>query len=491
MFRKTAAIGALMMLLALPAQAYENQAAGFSINDRSPQLTVQSIKSYSYTNDNFAVKNPMAIYSIYHYSAAEAAELTGCSFSTAMFEKAYDDLALLQRSELSLGTVPMPLLDLQKYAGASVGGDSVVALGMVDFSKLKPEISIGKVRGRKVITLTYYIGQNDMITYAVKTSFASDNDILYILSSAAFKYDDKADKVGEATEEAPAAAQNKDVRETAAGDSEEDLQKLKKILDIEYLTEDQVDKSLVKFSENKHQKMLKDFRTFAPSGQQNALICHDSMTGKEMKLPKEWVYANYFINKKDMMPENVELSIGLAMPLKTAVKMAENNSEFIRQVSDGNENTNLDIKTGSQPGRPAKEYMRLLLSDYDTSLTTVSFKLLENEADANLFPGRNNESFFIKKYIAAVIDETMDELKKFRNKDIFRLNNYSYDIRTAPAKLYIDLDSNVTLLNDYSLDNLFRITYGKDNTGSVLLLTEKDKAARAPEIQQIIDSWQF
>lgn len=499
MFRKTAALGALMMLLALPAQAYENPAAGFSIKDRSPQLTVQSIKSYSYAGDNFAVQNPVTIYSVYHYTAGEVNKLTGCEFSTAMFDKTYDDLALLQRSELSLDTVPVPLLDLRRYAGTSLGSGDVVAynMGNVDFDKLKPEISISKIKGRKIITLTYYIGQSDLITYAVKTSFVSDNNILYILSSAAIKHDDK---IGEAVEDAVGKAKEQGVEGTADGAAAEDIHKLKKMLDIQYLTGDQVDESLIKFSENKHKKMLRDFRTFAPSGSTDALICHDSMTGKELKLPKEWLYANFFINKKNMNPKDAELSVGFAMPMETAVKMAETtrNSNFIKEVSETGEITGMDtgvIQIGSigsdiTAGRldgPAEEYLRLLLDDYDTSLTTISFRLPENEVDSSLFTDRNTSSFLIKGYIAAF----MDELKKLGHDEIIRLNDYTCGVNITPAKLYIDLDSNVTMLKDYGLNNLFSVVYSKDNSGSVLWLTEKDKTARKPEIQGIVDSWQF
>jgi hypothetical protein len=130
--KKCAALAAVLVLCAGTAYAYENSYAGYSVKDGKPFYKLESKKTYAYTEmSSREVANEDAVQktaaNIVNYCTAEdMTQILGTDFSTAYFDAEWDKLAILERSELSLKTVPTPLLDLDKYAAYDHNGNVTI-----------------------------------------------------------------------------------------------------------------------------------------------------------------------------------------------------------------------------------------------------------------------------------------------------------------------------------------------------------------------------
>ena len=131
--KKSAILAAVLVLAASNAYAYENSYAGYSVKDGDPYVRMEMNKLYAFSSAqssdiakimqetsketkkqdkdkslNFLDKY-QGINSVNYYTAAEMKDIIGTDFSTAYFDAEYEKLALLERSQLNLNTVPTPL----------------------------------------------------------------------------------------------------------------------------------------------------------------------------------------------------------------------------------------------------------------------------------------------------------------------------------------------------------------------------------------------
>lgn len=119
--KKSAVVAIVLSMLTTQAWAYENLQAGYSVQDKNPYYKVESNKVYGFSNisatslEKLEKMHKGSVHIVNYYTAEDMKEIIGEDFSTEYFNKQYDKLAVLQQSALNLNTVPMPLLQMDKY----------------------------------------------------------------------------------------------------------------------------------------------------------------------------------------------------------------------------------------------------------------------------------------------------------------------------------------------------------------------------------------
>lgn len=215
--KKGAALAAALVLCAGTAYAYENSYAGYSVKDGKPFYKLESKKAYAYTEmssrdvaSEDAVQKTAANI-VNYYTAEDMTQILDADFSTAYFDAEWDKLAVLERSGLSLKTVPTPLLDLDKYAAYDHNGNVTIVSQVLKekLAQLTPVIKLQKIGKQKVITISYLYKQGCEMLINIDTTLLSANDRLYMLTTVnsdhelyAPKKDEKAEDTAVDTDEA-------------------------------------------------------------------------------------------------------------------------------------------------------------------------------------------------------------------------------------------------------------------------------------------------
>ncbi|MCD8199128.1 MAG: hypothetical protein LUD24_02950 [Phascolarctobacterium sp.] len=159
-------LAAAILLLPGPVSAYTDRYAGYSIKEDNSTvaITAKNFRGFIDTENNF--------YAVSSYDAKEVKEFIGENFSTKTFDREYEKLALMERSEISLKTVPLPLFDLNLYTNS---------LDLIEKPFYEPDMRIDKLGKFKTVTLSYPSQSDSSII--MHTSFLSANDKLYIIYS--------------------------------------------------------------------------------------------------------------------------------------------------------------------------------------------------------------------------------------------------------------------------------------------------------------------
>lgn len=175
---KSAILAAMLILASSSAYAYENSYAGYSVKDGQPYYKLEAKKVYAYTNisskkayqNEENLKNT-AVNIVNYYTAEDMEQILGEKFSTAYFDAEYEKLALLERSQLNPKTVPAPLLELEKYAEHDSNGNVTIQSKVLKekLDQLTPVIKVGKIAGKKAITIAYIYKQSDVL-FKIDTS---------------------------------------------------------------------------------------------------------------------------------------------------------------------------------------------------------------------------------------------------------------------------------------------------------------------------------
>lgn len=149
----------------------------------------------------------------YKISTETATKICGEKFSTTYFDEQYEKLALLNRCELSLKTVPLAIWNFDKYEEAGVNLP-YFELGINKLDDVKSFLSVDKIGKHKVITISHLYKQNKKL-YALNTSLLSEADKLYALTT--YEVDEKvfAPKDGDKQEEVPAIIKRMQEKEEA------------------------------------------------------------------------------------------------------------------------------------------------------------------------------------------------------------------------------------------------------------------------------------
>ena len=536
--KKTAALALTLLLMTGSAYAYENAAAGYSVKTKNPLVTVEGQKFYGYTDiksnnlDFLKAEDAMAMHIVNYFNADEMEKVVGEKFSTAYFDAQYEKLVLLQRSELNIKTLPIPLMDFDKYGETENSTNIVLENYYLKkmIGDVERHISIEKYGKNKGITSTAYMKQAYNLTIA-RTTAISVNEKLYMLTTTEshpgyflpeelkeeFKLDSEDSKKAKSDEgavdvgviggedgpteiilkEYPIESDrdynaSEDVYvENDVGNPMNPIKTvgdLKKLFKIENVNPTELDQKLIKNFDKKHSKFVKSVKFSEPVGQSKKLSYYEAALKKDIVLPDDWFYAQTRVNDKDM-DFNMTMSGSIPMMQKLATSFDVMSLHNIFFGLD--DKTPLDVAKSEVGDKAADELVKNaknVLANVDSMLMTGSITSNDKEFKqeiANMYAEPEGAEFAAKMFL----DETFARLNGFSN-EYFALEDYNYDVIVGKDKAKLDMNVGVGLFNELHFANNFRVTSSLDSAAFLWLLRNK-KAEVQPEISKVVDQWQF
>lgn len=465
---KKAIVAAAVMLISSTALAYENKPVGFSVRDGKPFATISASNVYGFLSGSDAM------HAVSYYDAGTVEQLTGEKFSTAFFNETYDKLALLQRSGLNLETIPMPVLDLTKYAA-----DENSVFGEMYKSERPMQLRIDKIGRYKAISYICppeFADADDTDSKdepAVCITLVSANDRLYILHTVASS-DKPKDVIGGADgstsiyikDEEPSILRKDKQAAEAARDKEERLTK----------AQDEAWKQHVKF--------VKGFKTFAPEVKNSAATAfgyYDKVAGKTMQLPDNWL--NTQINFDEQSGAG---SVNVAAPIPMLRRFAAMlDEEYGLDVAD--DLTSAKVQTEFLANIDRNTALgRKMMQDFDKLLITVSYK--DDKGDiADLF----KEPHSLQLEIEGFLSEGIRRMQQSNmDPELFLLHNYKYNVDITRGKGLVDLWANYDLFKEHNLNSTLRAAFNNDKM-LLMLYMERSGAPSDAALTKSIDQWQF
>lgn len=481
----TAAVAAL---ITANCQAYENLPAGYIVNNGDPESIIVSQKLYCYIDVN---KNKeQNTHAVDVYDADKASEYIGEKFSTAYFNEQWNKLSAIQKSGKKITKDDSPLLHTEKLQEGDYT-NLIVQKGLLNPEEkpdLKVAYSADKINDRNVINLTLYMGYANS-AIAVRTSLLSANDMLYVLGSSYVQLPDpekifkdvKYDKKSEADK-----AESKDVKTPDIPT----IGQMKRLMQLDFLDEDEVSGKIVKKAYNEHKKFIKAFKTVQPQAAAEPFGYTDNVRGKQVVLPEDWLYQQHKASLD--RDSSGRLNFTVAVPMESFRKMAHNKNllNYFNTFFEGYDDNATMIDILKDPGgeERIKNMYKYALNDFDQMMFTMS---IGGQGEGKLL--KLDNPILEEMSIKAMLDNTLTKVKAYKS-DIFKLNDYSYDVRLNQHRGYLDLNGNITLFNQYHLDNTLRgamYDAGQDFWLTMAWYTHKQGGAYDGTVAKQVEEWQF
>lgn len=475
--KKSAALGLVFILCSAQALAYENPSAGYYVKDKDPAYRLESNKVYAFSNlaakdwnkKNFEQRTQESAHIISYYTTDDMNQILGESFSTQYFDDVFYKLSVLKKSELNLLTIPLPLLDLQRYADFKKAPYTSLTNDVLkeEFAKVAPTVRIDKFNDYKAITISYlYQRNNNLIN--INSTLVSKNDRLYMLTT--MTADAEALVLKNATPKKD-IIDNKDVDLTK---NEKGL----KGLGIEPVDQTTIDVQVLKNLWNKHLELVKNVKLTTPISNVQNLMFKDSITNKTILLPEDWFYGQVQFKEKEG-----DGNLTFAAPLQSIKKMSQD-LDYVGLLKVIDDKSSDVLKTRAK----SKEESFKALRNFDALLITSSLKIKDQELNSYF----DNYSLSDKAECEQLINSTLNRLQKY-NDDIFTLNDYTYDFLIADDKINVKIAANTKLLNTFAIKNtldLYLLRNKNKNIASLLFYAQKNDFDNK-KIADSIESWQF
>lgn len=501
--KKSAALAAALLVFASSAYAYENSYAGYSLKDKDPYVRIETNKIYAYssaqssdiakivketeknTKKNAADTSFLDKYQgmnvVNYYTAEEMKEIIGEDFSSSYFAAEYEKLALLERSQLSLKTVPTPLLDMEKYKAFENKGNLVVQNQLLkdNAAKLTPTIHLEKIAGQKAITLKYLFKQmNTLVNMDV--TLMSVNDRLYMLTNVNLDSSLYAPKAAQAKE------QKSDTKKNTS---------LKEAMSIENVNAASVPAANMNKFAKQHTQLVKSIKFFEPAQTAAPLTFTDATMGKKIVLPDDWYYSQlkYQIGAKT----NATITAAGSVPeLQQAANAMDINGLF-NIIADNADKENVAATdtaeaTGAQAEKEAfykmaskyKEEYTKALRYVNSGFITTSFKVEDNDLKQML------ETPISNQLVANVmLRDGLKRLKAFSNEN-FALKDYRYKLDFTREKANINIAADFMALKEFDFNS--KLFLGcKGDIASMMFFVKKAGFEPDKALAEQIDTWQF
>ena len=448
--KKVAFLGIALLLSASTALAYNNDRAGYSLNNKTPDLVMESSKLYGYMN-----LADEAVHTVSAFTAAEVETALEEEFSTAYFNEAYRKLSILDKNELDKSMLELPLLDLERYAKLDNMDKSLLEN---NFSKqfkekLKPVIRLDKLSGRNVITLQLcYKHANDIVNTYI--SLLSANDMLYILCSGS----------NSALPVAEVKLDPKDAKNTLTDEKDKPV--------FEAMDISKLDPVLAKALWRSHTKHLKLFKTTIPVTTDKAkyqLSYTDAYAGKTIALPDDWCYFQY--NHTNKLNPGV-LSISLPTTTLSEIASAWADDDIFILTKSNLKEAALTKKLG---GDALDKLQQLLITgsvkvDKDRDLQNMLANPLASKIQADLFLG-----------------DGLRHLKRVGDGYLV-LKDYKYSTDFTQNKGMVDIYGAVKVLDKYDFDGKIKVM-ARPNLLSGTFLVNKEGVDADSKVQNIYNQW--
>lgn len=512
--KKSAALALTLLLMTSSAYAYENSAAGYSVKTKNPMVTVESQKFYGFTDISSKVANvnedeAVAMHIVNYFNADEMEKVVGEKFSTKYFNKQYEKLALLQRSELNIKTLPIPLMDFDKYSATESSTNIVLENYYLKkmIGDVERHITIEKYGKNKGITSTAYMKQAYNLTIA-RTTAVSANDKLYLLTTTEnypgyYLPEELKDNAQDASDVKNAinAEETADVTVIGGADEEteidisSDLSKkaktvgdLKKLFKIENVKPAEIDQKLIKNFEKNHSKFVKSVKFNEPVGEPKKLSYYESAFKKDIVLPDDWFYAQTRLSDKDM---DFNMTMSASMPMVQKLATSFDVMSLYNIFFGLDDKTPLDVARAEVGDKAADELVKnakKALASFDSMLMTGSIHSKDKEFKqeiANMYAEPEGAEFTAMMFL----DDTFSRLHGFNN-DYIALEDYNYDVKVGKDKAKLDMNVGIGLFKELHFENNFRAASNLDSVTFLWLLRNKNADVER-EISKVVDQWQF
>lgn len=433
---------AALVLSTSTAFAYTNEHAGYMINNKTPDIVMESAKEYGYMN--LADKN---FHAVSYFTEKEMSEVLENNFTTAVFDESFAKLAILDKNSLDKSILELPLLDLARYGKLDSNNKAVLDTNMQKLKeKVKPEIRIDKIGGKKVITLTMLCKQNGELINSHISLLSANNRLYMLISGGTHELGDKEKPVKSTTE--------------------------KINTNLEMIDKATVDPAVIANFWKSHTAYVKNFKLLAPTKDSKPVVAYtDPILAKKVILPTDWGYVQYNHNDKKNPG-----AVSVAIPTKTlkdiSIKVLEQGADAEALAST--EDTELAKKLGTEA-----------LSTLEQVFVSCSVKIDKDkdlaEMLANPLPTKLQADLFFK--------EGLKHLKKVGTAYL-KLNDYKYKSDFVTNRGTIDVLFDVTLLEKYDFIKNLKVTGTPKKISGVIFLNKK---AISPDttIQNIYDKWSF
>lgn len=495
--KKITVLAAVLVLCAAHASAYENSYAGYSVKDGQPYYKLEAKKVYAYTNisskkvyqNEEDLKNT-AVNIVNYYTAEDMEQILGEKYSTAYFDAEYEKLALLERSQLNPKTVPAPLLELDKYAEHDSNGQSKVLKEKLE--KLTPVIKVGKIAGKKAITISYIYKQSDVL-FKIDTSMVSANDRLYLLSTVNSDQDVYAPKKDEKAADADTDVDIDDIEDidTDEAGSEDEAAKTKpqdvasikeaveKAMQVENVALRDIPAETMQRFDKAHTDLLKGFKAFAPTSTPKAIGFTDAAAGKSVQLPDDWFYGQLNLKYKD----KGTFYLTLASSMKEMQEVAANTDyDSVYAVlaipqADPEYQKKVTELYSSGARNVLQHWNHLLITASVDNITDAEIKELLSTPVAN------------RLAVESFISEGLQRMKGFSN-EYFALKDYKTNFDFTQEKALIGINADTDLLKDFAYNNKILLSCNQ-KAATAMLFIKKTDVETEKSLEQQVNKWHF
>ncbi len=403
-------LAAVILLLPDPVSAYTDRYAGYSIKEdnSTAAITAENFRGFIDTENNF--------YAVSSYDAKEVKELIGENFSTKTFDREYEKLALMERSAISLKTVPLPLFDINLYTAS---------LNLIEEPFHEPDMRIDKLGKFKAVTLSYPSQSNS--STIIHTSFVSANDKLYIIYSAGRNDNDIEEKQQENTWE-------------------------------------------------RQKKFVNSLKIIRSNPEAPFLTYHDQMTKKTLVFPDDWAYLEINFNGTDGKGTlilstplhtltTLTESFGgnyVISSMSVAETVAKTNKvldKLEQKIIDDTDDDNIEAKKKIIENMDAM----LVMSSFTTSLAK------SNGPFGDLF----HDTATNKASLEGLLNECFKRIENTDDDGYFSLKEYMYKIDISDKIASLDVESDIEFFGNYDFTSVFKLNLDTKNKGNLFWLTRR------------------
>ena len=497
--KKITVLAAVLVLCAAHASAYENSYAGYSVKDGQPYYKLEAKKVYAYTNisskkvyqNEENLKNT-AVNIVNYYTAEDMEQILGEKFSTAYFDAEYEKLALLGRSQLSLQTVPTPLLELEKYAEHDSNGNVTIQSKVLKekLDQLTPVITVGKLAGKKAITVSYIYKQSDVL-FKIDTSMVSANDRLYLLSTVNSDQDIYAPKKDEKAADADTDIDDIEDIDTEDAGSEDKAEQNKpqdaasvkeaveKAMQVENVALRDIPAETMQRFDKAHTDLLKGFKAFAPTSTPKAIGFTDAAAGKSVQLPDDWFYGQLNLKYKDKGTFYLTLASSMKEMQEVAANTDYDSVYAVLAIPQADPEYQKKVtELYSSGARNVLQHWNHLLSTASVdNITDAEIKELLSTPVAN------------RLAVESFISEGLQRMKGFSN-EYFALKDYKTNFDFTQEKALIGINADTDLLKDFAYNNKILLSCNQ-KAATAMLFIKKTDVETEKSLEQQVNKWHF
>lgn len=486
--KKLALALACCLSCAAPALAYENAAAGYAVRDGNAFYKMEGSNFFCFAPEDFSERAGGSVHSVAVFSAAEASQILGVAYSDAYFADEFAKLALLERAELDLRTLPSPLL-AQNFLRSTPLLHNGLGEKAADIESHAHTLKIGK---KNFISQTYFFRQNSAMPQllAVDVSFLAANEKLYALTTVTTDGDYYEESKQKNNRLRPRAQASKSALLTEArGEPFSTL----RYRDVPLAKRDEY--------RAQHEKFLRGVKIFTPVDEDAKKIFYFSDAEQGIILPRDWLRAELKFKEDNLQGSltlaapaqnmqklwqrlnKAELPAALAKEQDQAAPAADKNERDNKNINEDENNTLAQLAGVAEIASAEKE-SAALLAECGALLAKLQWRTRERDY-REFFQQVVADSAFTESILAEGLRKIQASPDKF-----FALSSYEYKFSATEEAAQFATDAKLVLNEKNNFDADLRIALTRA-TGSAFLFAHREDFALSEEFSRSVRAWQF